>query len=129
METPTPPSYTADDSVYVPLEGSRRRWTLPLFGGLAVAAADVAAILISAAVSWFSSVCNDDPSVVASKQHALRTDLLLVWLVAATVPLAVAGLARSRGRGMWPWVVLSGPPLAAALVLGATAHPSTWCLY
>jgi hypothetical protein len=129
MTSDEPLNQASDDSVQAPSTRAGHRWALPAIGALATAAAYITAFLLTAGVSWLTSVCNEDPSVVASKQHALRTELLLVWLVASAVPLVVAGLARRMGRRIWPWLLLSGPPLVAALTLGTTAQPTTWCLY
>ena len=109
--------------------GTGGRLVLPVVGAAATVAAVVGAVVLTGVVSWLDSVCGDTPAVVAAHRGALRSHLVVVWLLAAAVPSTVAAVARTRNRTFVPWVGAAAVVVGVGLGVALTAQPSTWCLF
>lgn len=126
-----PPAYRqpGDAPRPPPPRRPRSRAWFPLVGAAATGAAVVGAVFATSVVSWLDSVCNDPAEVVAAHRGALRLHLVMIWVLAAGVPLVVAGLARARKATSVPWVIAAVALVAVGLGMALTAQPSTWCLF
>lgn len=120
-----PPVYRQPGEVPPP----RHRAVLPVAGAVATAASIALAGFLTEVFSFFHSVCNEPPAVVASQRDRLRVDVIVIWVLCAGGPIVVAGLARMRQRSPMPWVIAAVVMIGVGLVIALTIRPGTFCLF